>query len=146
MPNTTDGNHDMNATAVQHIARHYSALKQLVPLRPIRNGKEYDHAASVLDDLLDAGAADEHSELADLVETVAGFIEDYDDTHRPPPHITGAEAVRFFMQQHGLTQADLPEIGSQGVVSEVLAGKRELNIRQIKALSQRFGVSPAMFM
>lgn len=40
---------------------------------------------------------------------------------------------------------DLPEIGSQGVVSEVLAGKRELNIRQVRALSVRFGVSAATF-
>jgi HTH-type transcriptional regulator/antitoxin HigA len=49
------------------------------------------------------------------------------------------------MEQHGLRQSDLPEIGSQGVVSEVLAGKRELNVRQIRALSERFGVSPATF-
>ncbi|MHA3903658.1 helix-turn-helix domain-containing protein [Castellaniella sp. WN] len=41
---------------------------------------------------------------------------------------------------------DLPEIGSQGVVSEILAGKRELNIRQVRALSERFGVSAATFL
>jgi HTH-type transcriptional regulator / antitoxin HigA len=39
----------------------------------------------------------------------------------------------------------LPEVGSQGVVSEVLKGKRELNIRQVRALAQRFHVSPAVF-
>jgi HTH-type transcriptional regulator/antitoxin HigA len=44
-----------------------------------------------------------------------------------------------------LTQAELPEVGSQGVVSEVLSGKRELNVRQIRALAQRFRVSPAVF-
>ena len=49
------------------------------------------------------------------------------------------------MDQHGLKQADLPEIGSQGVVSEELAGKRELNIRQVRALSERFAVSAATF-
>ena len=38
-----------------------------------------------------------------------------------------------------------PEIGSQGVVSEVLTGKRELNARQIKRLAKRFNVSPAVF-
>ena len=42
------------------------------------------------------------------------------------------------MQQHGLRQSDLPEVGSQGVVSEVLAGKRPLNARQVKALVRRF--------
>lgn len=58
---------------------------------------------------------------------------------------TGLQALSFLMEQQGLRQADLPEIGSQGVVSEVLAGKRALNVRQIRALAQRFGVSPATF-
>ena len=49
------------------------------------------------------------------------------------------------MAQYGINQSDLHEIGSQGVVSEILAGKRELNIRQVRALSQRFRVSPATF-
>jgi HTH-type transcriptional regulator/antitoxin HigA len=49
------------------------------------------------------------------------------------------------MDEHGLTQSDLPEVGSQGVVSEVLSGKRDLNVRQIRALAKRFGVSTAVF-
>jgi len=43
--------------------------------------------------------------------------------------------------EDGLRQSDLPEVGSQGVVSEVLAGKRTLNARQVKALAQRFRVA-----
>ena len=49
------------------------------------------------------------------------------------------------MEQHGLSQSDLPEIGSQGVVSETLAGRRMLNARQIAALVARFGVSADLF-
>jgi len=49
------------------------------------------------------------------------------------------------MEAHGLTQSELPEIGSQGVMSEILSGERELNIRQIRHLAKRFGVSPAVF-
>lgn len=49
------------------------------------------------------------------------------------------------MDEHGLTQSELKEVGSQGVVSEILSGKRELNVRQIRALAKRFGVSPAVF-
>ncbi len=47
--------------------------------------------------------------------------------------------------EHHLTQSNLPEIGSQGVVSEILSGQRELNVRQIRALASRFHVSPAVF-
>ena len=57
----------------------------------------------------------------------------------------GADSLRFLMEEHELTQSDLPEVGSQGVVSEILGGKRALNVRQIRALSERFGVSPAVF-
>jgi len=50
------------------------------------------------------------------------------------------------MDEHGLKQKDLSEIGSQGVVSELLSGKREINARQAKLLGQRFHVSPAVFL
>ena len=50
------------------------------------------------------------------------------------------------MEQHKLKQADLYVIGSQGVVSEILTGKRELNLRQVRALSERFGVSADTFL
>ena len=49
------------------------------------------------------------------------------------------------MEEHSLSQSDLPEIGSQGVVSEILNGKRKLNVRQIQGLAKRFQVSPATF-
>ena len=60
--------------------------------------------------------------------------------------VSGLEVLKYLMEQHSLTQSDLPEIGSQGVVSEVLRGKRELNVRQIEKLAARFHVSPAAFL
>jgi len=42
------------------------------------------------------------------------------------------DALNALMEEHGLKQSDLSEIGSQGVVSEILSGKRQLNVRQIK--------------
>jgi HTH-type transcriptional regulator/antitoxin HigA len=49
------------------------------------------------------------------------------------------------MEEHKLARSDLPEIGSQGVLSEILSGKRDLNVRQIAQLAARFGVSPTLF-
>jgi len=50
------------------------------------------------------------------------------------------------MEVNNLKQKDLaPFLGSERVVSEVLRGKRELNKHQIERLSQRVGVSPAVF-
>lgn len=59
---------------------------------------------------------------------------------------TGIDALKLLMEQHDLNQNDLKnEIGSQGVVSEILNHKRQLNGTQIRKLSVRLKVSPATF-
>ena len=55
------------------------------------------------------------------------------------------EFLRQMMEERGLRQADMTELGSQGVVSEILSGKRRLNVRQIAALAGRFGVPESVF-
>ena len=49
------------------------------------------------------------------------------------------------MREHGLTQSDLPGVGPQSVVSEILSGKRQLNLRQIRWLAERFNVPVDVF-
>ena len=55
------------------------------------------------------------------------------------------DLLRFLMDEHRLPQADLSDVGSQGVISELIHGKRELNVRQIRVLATRFNVSPSVF-
>jgi len=59
--------------------------------------------------------------------------------------MSGVEVLRFLMSRDGLRQSDLPEIGNQAKVSEILSGKREINLRQAKALAARFGVPIVLF-
>lgn len=73
------------------------------------------------------------------------LINAYEEKYHPMPECNGAEMLRFFMDEHGLTQSELPDIGSQGVVSDILKGSLELNIKQIRTLAKRFNVSPAVF-
>ncbi len=70
-----------------------------------------------------------------------------DESHQKPlQQESGIVALKFFMEQHGLGQSDFKkEIGSQGVVSEILNGKQSLNLSHIKKLAVRFGVKPATF-
>ena len=131
---------------LRKIERHFEALDALVPIHPIRDARAYEDAVAVLNELLDAGAADEAHPLAGLAGTLGRLIADYDAEHHVVPEPGGAETLRFLMEQHELRQADLPEVGSQGVVSEILSGRRELNTRQIRALAKRFNVSPAAFL
>jgi HTH-type transcriptional regulator/antitoxin HigA len=136
----------MNAVVLRKIAKHYQALSSAIPLHPIRTSAEYARGVAALNELLDAGAGEESHPLADLAATLGEMIGDYDEKHHPlPNNLSGADMLRFLMEQQNLNQADLPELGSQGVVSELLAGKRELNLRQIKTLSKRFGLSASAF-
>lgn len=96
--------------------------------------------------LLDAGAANEAHPLSDLVDTLGTLIGEYEDIHYQPEKVSPVDMLRFFMTQHNLTQSNIPEIGTQGVVSEILSGKRNLNVRQIYAISQRFNVPAHLFM
>lgn len=136
----------METLNIREITAHYRALDAKVPLRPIRNRKDYARAVSAMNALLDAGAADESHPLAGLAATVGELIGDYEARHFPLPEVSGRAMIRFLMRQHGLTQSELPEIGSQGVVSEILSGKRELNLRQVRALARRFGVAGDAFL
>jgi HTH-type transcriptional regulator/antitoxin HigA len=76
---------------------------------------------------------------------VGDLIEDYEADHPPLPEASGMDALAFLMEQHELTPGDLPEIGNEGEVVDILAGRRELDIHQLRALASRFGVSAATF-
>jgi len=106
---------------------------------------EYDRQVSFLDSLLEEVREDEGHPLASLIETIGSLVETYEAANLPEPEGSPAEVLKYLMEERGVRQGDLPEIGSQGVVSEILSGKRILNTRQVKALSTRFGVSPAVF-
>ncbi|SOE67499.1 HTH-type transcriptional regulator / antitoxin HigA [Burkholderia sp. D7] len=130
---------------IEELAAHFEAISQKVPLHPIATERDYDFAVRALNALLDAGAADEGHKLAPLVDTLGEFVSEYDDAHHQLPETSAAEVLRYLMESNDIRQSDLPEVGSQGVVSEILTGKRDLNTRQITELSRRFKVSPAVF-
>jgi HTH-type transcriptional regulator/antitoxin HigA len=124
------------------LQRHWASIR---PLLTIRNEREYDRAVTRLNDLLDEIGTNEQHPLYDLLDTLGTVLQAYEERHHPFPESSGADMLRYFMAEHGLTQSDLPEVGSQGVVSEILGGKRDLNVRQIRALAARFHVSAAVF-
>jgi len=117
----------------------------IAPLLTIRNEREYNAAVKRLNELLDEIGDNEKHPLYGLLDTLGTLIHAYEEEHYPIPDVTGMDVLRLLMEEHGLTQSDLPEVGSQGVVSEILNGKRELNVRQIRSLAQKFRVSSAVF-
>ena len=118
---------------------------QVSALLQIRNEQEYDFAVERLNSLIDEVGTNEQHPLYSFLDTLGAVVHAWEEQHQPMPKARGTDLLQFLMEEHHLTQSDLPEVGSQGVVSEILGGKRELNVRQIRALSRRFGVSPSAF-
>ena len=112
----------------------------------IRNEREYDQAVRRLNGLLDEIGTDERHPLYGLLDTLGTLIHAYEEKHHEIPEASGAEMLRFFMDEYGLTASEFPEVGSQRMVSAILRGSRELNAKQIRALAARFHVSPAVFL
>ena len=109
------------------------------------NESEYNAAVDRLNQLLDEIGNHEEHPLYGLLDTLGTLLHVYENDHFPIPDVSAAEALRYLMDEHGLIQSDLPEVGSQGVISEILNGKRELNIRQARLLAQKFKVPAALF-
>jgi len=109
------------------------------------NKKDYNKLVNLLDSLIDEVGNNENHPLTSLMETIGSLIETYESQYINEIEGNPIDALNALMEEHGFKQSDLSEIGSQGVVSEILSGKRQLNVRQIKMLSKRFKVSPAVF-
>ncbi len=109
------------------------------------NERDHNKLVKILDSLIDEVGNNETHPLASLMETIGSLIETYESQNIDQIEGNPIAALNALMEEHGLKQSDLTEIGSQGVVSEILSGKRQLNIRQVKMLSKRFKVSPSVF-
>ncbi len=137
----------MNAIIdMQKLLPAWEQFRAATDISPIRDEAHYARMTGMLESLLNEAGGDERHPIMGLVDIVGDLIEDYEAEQHHLPETNGIDALKFLMEQNGLKQGDLEEIGSQGVVSEILTGKRELNVRQVRALSERFGVSTATFL
>ena len=133
----------MNAL-VERAAEHWTFVAPL--LSPPQNEADYDALVEALDELQELTGYDNDHPLDGLVNAMAALIEAYDLRVRPMPRASGIDVLRSFMDEHRLTQSDLPELGNQSTVSQLLAGKRKLSLRQVRALAERFGVTEQTFL
>ena len=113
---------------------------------PIVDEAQYELALAFVERVFNSVANDPSHPMGGLVEVMADRIRAYEQRVHPWPDTSNAATVlASLMEEHGLAQSNLPEVGAQSVVSAVLAGKRKLNLRQVKALAQRFSVPIEVF-
>lgn len=109
-------------------------------IHPIRTDKDYKAALRELSAYFD----DEPSpgtEEGDRFEILATLVESYEAKHFPIEAPDPIEAIRFRMEQGGLTVKDLvPSIGQPNRVYEVLSRKRGLTLEMIRNLHRNLGI------
>ena len=113
----------------------------------IKNNAEYQQALALMDELIE-----DYDKQRPLIEILSTSIERWENTaeefcefNKRISKLDDVSVLKLIMEQHKLGIADLPEVGSKTLISKILNHKRNLTKNHIDALSQRFGVSPALF-
>ena len=107
-------------------------------IRAIRTEADYQAALARIDALMDAelGTPD-----GDELDVLTDLVELYEARHVPIGYPSPIEAIRFRMEQGGLSPRDLvPFLGSRAKVSEILSGKRPLTMQMARALHANLGI------
>jgi HTH-type transcriptional regulator / antitoxin HigA len=141
----------MSKAALERVARSFKGFAAAAGFDAIRTEADYDRALALVEAIMDVtrgkdAREDAANPLGALLELLTPAIEEYEARVHPIPELSPGDLLRGLMKEHGLRQTDLPEIGNQSVVSQILAGKRELNVRQIAALVKRFRVPAEVFL
>jgi HTH-type transcriptional regulator/antitoxin HigA len=121
--------------------------KLLVEFQPqvITSEEECDRALVAIEKLM--ACTNRLPEQTAILNLLVALVEDYESIYYPMELSSPYEILEHLMESGGIKQANLVGIlGSRGVVSEVVNGKRSISKAQAKALGAFFHVSPSLFM
>ena len=107
-------------------------------IAPIKNEKEYQAALKQLEKIFDAKP---NTSEGDNAEMLVLLIEDYEKKHYPIDAPDPIEAIKYIMEEKGLSNKDVVEyFGSKSLVSQVLKRQRNLSLKMIRALHKGLGL------
>ncbi|WP_428312542.1 helix-turn-helix domain-containing protein [Hydrocarboniphaga sp.] len=107
-------------------------------IRPIKTETDYRDTLREIETLMEAQLGTEEGDRLDVLVTL---VEAYERKHFPMDLPDAVEAIKFRMEQQGLTVDDLiPAIGRKNRVYEILARRRPLTVRMIQSLHEMFNI------
>jgi HTH-type transcriptional regulator/antitoxin HigA len=105
-------------------------------LKPIKTEGQYNEALARAYDLMQEDLK-ENSDKSDELEVLSILIENYESEHYPIPSPNPLDAIKFRMDQMGMSEKELGEIlGYRSRKSEILSGKRKLSLAMIRKLNE----------
>ncbi len=127
----------------------HSLFEEASFISHIKNKEDYKNALELMDELIE-----DYDYNRPLIEVLSTSIErwendseEFKDFNARIQSLDSSSAIlKVIMEQNKLGIADFPEIGSKSLVSKILNNKRRLTLDHIQALSQRFGIDPALFL
>lgn len=109
-------------------------------LRPIKSEQQYEEALARIYELMQKDLK-ENSKQADELEIISLLVKEYESVHFPVPKPNPIEAIKFRIEQMGISEAQLGDIlGYRSRKSEILSGKRKLSLNMIRKLHERLSI------
>jgi len=101
-------------------------------IKPVKTEQDYNMSIKRIEELWGAKIDTPEGDELDLLCTL---VESYEMKHYPIAPPDPIDAIKFRMEQMGMTKADMVKyLGSQSRVSEILNGKRRLTLKMVKSL------------
>ena len=129
----------------RRMPRDYAGLVRLFPPRPIHDRVDLANATEIVDAL---AGHDLTPDQEDYLDVLSDLVAKYEEGRSPlrRARSTPLERLRYLMKQAGMTASDLGRLlGSRGLGSLVLRGRRQLSKTHIRTLAEHFRLDPGYF-
>jgi HTH-type transcriptional regulator/antitoxin HigA len=133
------------SSELPELTQAWTAFQTHAPLRPIRSEADFKRIQELADKLADAVGDDESHPLSSLFDLTMTLIGQWERENLAIPTAPPREVLRYLLEEHDLKQKDLEDIASPALISDILAGRREISKRLAKALADRFHVDVGAF-
>jgi len=112
---------------------------------PVENDEDLQQRMDIIDELYSCAEDIEHVAVK-FADLVTDRVYEYEKKMRNVPSVSPSEALVSFMQDRNLKQKDLNSVASQSIISDLINGKRAMNLEQVKGFATFFNVPVETFM
>jgi HTH-type transcriptional regulator / antitoxin HigA len=130
--------------AFADLPKDYAGLCRMYLPRPIRDNVDFENVTEITDAMAGHKLNKDQEDYFDLLSRL---IEDFEKDRVQPPKVTGIEALRHLLAEHGMKAADLARLLKvhRSLGAMLLRGERQLTLSHVALLARHFGVSADLF-